>query len=170
MDVSKGYQDAKKSLFKLSLLFSLLFSAVIVTDVLLVVLANEDYLVNLIISIIITILFTWFALYFFYNIFDDVNGEYRFYKGYESGLKENNEVIFNEQINELTHINGLYAYPVHITVTDGLERVNKVIYTIQKDLGYKSGDKLTVITYSRILVKAEHHLWQILKKPALKQI
>ena len=170
MDVSKGYQDAKKSLFKLSLLFSLLFSAVIVTDVLLVVLANEDYLVNLIISIIITILFTWFALYFFYNIFDDVNGEYRFYKGYESGLKENNEVIFNEQINELTHINGLYAYPVHITVTDGLERVNKVIYTIQKDLGYKNGDKLTVITYSRILVKAEPHLWQILKKPALKQI
>ena len=170
MDVSKGYQDAKKSLFKLSLLFSLLFSAVIVTDVLLVVLANEDYLVNLIISIIITILFAWFALYFFYNILDDVNGEYRFYKGYESGLKENNEVIFNEQINELTYINGLYAYPVHITVSDGLEKVNKVIYTIQKDLGYKNGDKLTVITYSRILVKAEPHLWQILKKPALKQI
>ena len=170
MDVSKGYQDAKKSLFKLSLLFSLLFSAVIVIDVLLVALANEDYLVNLIISIIITILFAWFALYFFYNILDDVNGEYRFYKGYESGLKENNEVIFNEQINELTYINGLYAYPVHITVSDGLEKVNKVIYTIQKDLGYKNGDKLTVITYSRILVKAEPHLWQILKKPALKQI
>ena len=170
MDVSKGYQDAKKNLFKLSLLFSLLFTAVIVTDVLLVALANEDYLVNLIISIIITILFAWFALYFFYNIFDDVNGEYRFYKGYESGLKENNEVIFNEQINELTYINGLYAYPVHITVSDGLEKVNKVIYTIQKDLGYKNGDKLTVITYSRILVKAEPHLWQILKKPALKQI
>ena len=158
MDVSKGYQDAKKNLFKLSLLFSLLFTAVIVTDVLLVALANEDYLVNLIISIIITILFAWFALYFFYNIFDDVNGEYRFYKGYESGLKENNEVIFNEQINELTYINGLYAYPVHITVSDGLEKVNKVIYTIQKDLGYKNGDKLTVITYSRILVKAEPHL------------
>ena len=158
MDVSKGYQDAKKSLFKLSLLFSLLFTAVIVTDVLLVALANEDYLVNLIVSIIITILFTWFALYFFYNIFDDVNGEYRFYKGYESGLKENNEVIFNEQINELTYINGLYAYAVHITVSDGLEKVNKVIYTIQKDLGYKNGDKLTVITYSRILVKAEPHL------------
>ena len=158
MDVSKGYQDAKKSLFKLSLLFSLLFSAVIVIDVLLVALANEDYLVNLIISIIITILFAWFALYFFYNILDDVNGEYRFYKGYESGLKENNEVIFNEQINELTYINGLYAYPVHITVSDGLEKVNKVIYTIQKDLGYKNGDKLTVITYSRILVKAEPHL------------
>ena len=169
MDVSKGYQDAKKNLFKLSLLFSLLFTAVIVTDVLLVALANEDYLVNLIISIIITILFAWFALYFFYNIFDDVNGEYRFYKGYESGLKENNEVIFNEQINELTYINGLYAYPVHITVSDGLEKVNKVIYTIQKDLGYKNGDKLTVITYSRILVKAEPHLWQLLKKHALKQ-
>lgn len=158
MDVSKGYQDAKKSLFTLSLLFSLLFTAIIIADVLLVSLANEDYLVNLIISIVITILFTWFAIYFFHNIYDDVFGEYRFYKGYENGLKENVEVVFSEQVNELTYINGLYAYPVHITVVSGLDRVEKVIYTTQKDLGYKNGDKLTVETYSRILVKAEPHL------------
>lgn len=157
MDVSKGYQAAKKRLLTLSLLFSLLFSAVIITDVLLVSLANEDYLVNLIISIVITILFAWFAIYFFYNIYDDVHGEYRFYKGYESGLKENRKVIFKEQVNELIYINGLYAYPVHVTVIDGLERVEKNVYTIEKDLGYKAGDKLTVITYGRILVKAEPH-------------
>ena len=158
MDVSKGYQAAKKSLFRLSLLFSLLFSAVLIADVLLVVLANENYLVNLIISIIITISFTWFAIYFFYNIYDETYGEYRFYKGYESGLKENDEVIFKEQINELTYINGLYAYPVHVTVINGLEKVDKVIYTVNKDLGYQNGDKLSTVTYSRILVKAERHL------------
>ncbi len=158
MDVSKGYQAAKKSLFRLSLLFSLLFSAVLIADVLLVVLANENYLVNLIISIIITISFTWFAIYFFYNIYDDAYGEYRFYKGYESGLKENKEVIFNEQVHRQIYINGLYAYPVHVTVIDGLERIKKNVYTIEKDLGYKDGDKLTIETYGRILVKAEHHL------------
>lgn len=158
MDVSKGYQAAKKSLFRLSLLFSLLLTAVLIADVLLVVLTNENYLVNLIISIIITVSFTWFAIYFFYNIYDDVFGEYRFYKGYDSGLKENEEAIFKEQINELTYINGLYAYPVHITVIHGLEQVDKVIYTVNKDLGYQDGDKLSVMTYSRILVKAERHL------------
>ena len=73
-------------------------------------------------------------------------------------LKENDEVIFKEQINELTYINGLYAYPVHITVINGLEKVDKVIYTVNKDLGYQDGDKLSTVTYSRILVKAERHL------------
>ena len=156
MDVSKGYQAAKKSLFRLSLLFSLLLSAVLIADVLLVALANENYLVNLIISIIITISFTWFAIYFFYNIYGDVNNEYRFYKGYESGLKEIGEVIYINQDTELTYINGLYAYPVHVAYINGLEKTNKVIYTIEK-LDYRQGDKLSIITYRRILVKAELH-------------
>ena len=156
LDVSKGYQVSKKHFLLLSLLFSLIFTVVLISDVLLVVLSNENYIVALIISIVITILFTWFAIYFFYNIYGDVNSEYRFYKGYESGLKEIGEVIYINQDTELTYINGLYAYPVHVAYINGLEKTNKVIYTIEK-LDYRQGDKLSVITYRRILVKAELH-------------
>ena len=92
MDISNEYQKAKSILFRYSLGFSLLMTAVIIGDVLLIVLAGEEYLVNLIISIIITILFTWIAIYFFTNIFNDVNAKYVYYKGYESGLKEEGEV------------------------------------------------------------------------------
>ena len=157
LDVSKGYQVSKKHFLLLSLLFSLIFTVVLISDVLLVVLSNENYIVALIISIVITILFAWFAIYFFYNIYGDVNNEYRFYKGYESGLKEIGEVIYINQDTELTYINGLYAYPVHVAYINGLEKTNKVIYTIEK-LDYRQGDKLSIITYRRILVKAELHL------------
>ena len=156
LDVSKGYQVSKKHFLLLSLLFSLIFTVVLISDVLLVVLSNENYIVALIISIVITVLFAWFAIYFFYNIYSDVNNEYRFYKGYESGLKEIGEVIYINQDTELTYINGLYAYPVHVAYINGLEKTNKVIYTIEK-LDYRQGDKLSIITYRRILVKAELH-------------
>ena len=156
LDVSKGYQVSKKHFLLLSLLFSLIFTAILVADVLLVVLAPENYIICLIISIVITILFAWFAIYFFYNIYADVNNEYRFYKGYESGLKEMEEVIYIEQDIELTYINGLYAYPVHVYYIAGLEKIKKVIFTVKK-LDYQKGDKLSVITYRRILVKAEPH-------------
>ena len=128
MDVSKEYQTARKSLFTLSLLFSLLFSVVLIADVLLVVLANEDYLVNLIISIVISILFVWFAIYFFSNIFNDVNEKYLFYRGYESGLKEEGEVELVSIDDELRYMNGLYVYAVSVRYINGLERIDKIIY------------------------------------------
>ena len=156
LDVSKGYQVSKKHFLLLSLLFSLIFTVVLISDVLLVVLSNDNYIVALIISIVITVLFAWFAIYFFYNIYADVNNEYRFYKGYESGLKEIGEVIYINQDTELTYINGLYAYPVHVAYINGLEKTDKVIYTIEK-LDYRQGDKLSIITYRRILVKVELH-------------
>ena len=154
LDVSKEYQTAKKSLFILSSLFSLLFSAVLIIDVLLVVLANEDYLVNLIISIVITISFAWFAIYFFSNIFNDANARYLYFKGYESGLKEEGRVELLKIDDELQYMNGLYVYAVTVKYIDGLEETEKVIYTINKDFGYRIGDKLNILTYRRVLVKA----------------
>ena len=156
LDVSKGYQVSKKNFLLLSLLFSLIFTAILVADVLLVVLSPDNYIVCLIIAIVITCLFAWFTIYFFYNIYSDVNNEYRFYKGYESGLKETAEVIYLDQDKELTYINGLYAYPVRVSYLAGLEKINKVIFTVKK-LDFKKGDKLSVITYRRILIKAEPH-------------
>ena len=147
MDVSKEYQTARKSLFTLSLLFSLLFSVVLIADVLLVVLANEDYLVNLIISIVISILFVWFVIYFFSNIFNDVNEKYLFYRGYESGLKEEGEVELVSIDDELRYMNGLYVYAVSVRYINGLERIDKIIYSVNKDLGFRVGSKLSITTY-----------------------
>ena len=158
VNVNKEYQIIKSKLFRSSLLFSLIFTLVLVSDVLLVVLANEDYLVNLIISIVISVLFIWFAIYFLSNIYSDMNAKYRYYKGYEGGLKPTDEVIFIKMSDELCYINGLYVYPLMVKyITNTLKEEDKIIFTLNKDLGYVEGDKLTVTTYQRIIIQAEKH-------------
>ena len=160
LDISKNYQRTRKIVGLLSLSFSLIFTLVIVADVLLVAFANEDYIVNLVIAILITIVFTWLSIFFFQNIYNDVFAEYLFYKGYESGLKETAEVEFEKEMDEtvMTYRNGLYTYPVHVTYINGLSKVRKVICTVEKDLGFKEGDRLTITTYQRVIIKAERHL------------
>ena len=158
VNVNKEYQIIKSKLFRSSLLFSLIFTVVLVSDVLLVVLANEDYLVNLIISIVISVLFVWFAIYFLSNIYSDMNAKYRYYKGYEGGLKPTDEVIFIKMSDELCYINGLYVYPLMVkNITNTLKEEDKIIFTQSKDLGYVEGDKLTITTYQRIIIQAEKH-------------
>ena len=157
VDVSNEYQKSKSTFFRYSLGFSILLTLVIVGDILLVVLANEDYLVNLIISIIISILFIWIAIYFFTNIYNELNAKYRYFKGYDSGIQETNEVVFIKKSDELSYINGLYAYPMAVRFVSNLESKDKIIYTLDKDLDLEAGDKLTITTYQRILIKAEKH-------------
>ena len=46
LDISKEYQNARKKVTLLSLAFSLIFSLILIADVLLVIFANEDYKLN----------------------------------------------------------------------------------------------------------------------------
>ena len=157
VDVNNEYQKAKSTFLRYSLSFSLLLTAIIVSDVLLVALAKEDYRINLIIAIIINILFVWAAIYFFSNIYSEVNAKYRYFKGYDSGLHPVEEIIFIKQSDELSYVNGLYVYPVLVKYVSNLSEQEKIIYTLHKDLDLKEGDKLTVTTYQRILINAEKH-------------
>ena len=161
MDYSVGvtyeYQKARSVFLKWSLLFSGVLTAVIVGNVLLVMLAGEYYTVNLVVSIIIIILFMWFAIYFFSNIYGDVNSRYRYFKGYESGIKPIEEVEFLKKSDELCYINGLYVYPVYVRYAIGLNRIDKVIFAFNNDIKFEMGDLLTITTYQRILLKAEKH-------------
>ena len=94
VDVNEEYQKVKSKILRASLLFSLILTMVIVGDVLLVVLSKEEFLVNMIIAIVITILFSWFAIYFFTNIYSDINARYRYFRGYDAGIKPTDEVIY----------------------------------------------------------------------------
>ena len=157
VDVNKEYQKAKSNYLRLSLIFSSIFACVLVADVLLILLAGEDYQINLIIAIIVSILFLWFAIYFFTNIYPDINNIYRYFKGYDSGLKPTDEVIFLEYSDELAYINGLYVYPLIVKYVSNLEGTDKIIYSFENNLNVKKGDKLTVTTYQRIILKMEKH-------------
>ena len=157
VDVSYEFQRARSVFLKWSLLFSSLFTLVIVGNILLVALAGEHYTVNLIISIIITILFGWFAVYFFSVIYGDVNSRYRYFRGYASGIKPVEEVEFLRKSDELCYINGLYVYPVYVRYAIGLNRIDKVIFAFDNNIDYEMGDLLTITTYQRILLKAEKH-------------
>lgn len=157
VDVNNEYQIIKKKLFRLSLLFSLILTVVIVADVLLVTLSKEDYVVCYIISIVISILFAWFAIFFFTNIYNEVNARYRYFKGYESGLKPTDEVLFIKQSEELCYVNGLYVYPLFVSFVSNLDTKDKIIYTLSKKLNFAAGDKLTITTFQRILIEAEKH-------------
>ena len=87
----------------------------------------------------------------------ELNARYRYFKGYDSGVKPIEEAQFLSQDNELCYVNGLYVYPVHIRCYEGLKTVDKIIYAIPNDLGYKAYDRLTITTYQRILVESENH-------------
>ena len=157
VDVSYELQKAKSTSLKYSLLVALILTMVIVGDVLLVVFATEDFLWNYIVASVITTLFAWGAIFFFTNIYKRVNAKYRYFKGYESGLKPVEEVEFISKGDELTEVNGLYAYPLHMKYFDGIREQEKVIYALDSGVKYQKGDKLTITTYQRILIRAEKH-------------
>ena len=157
LDVKTEYQRAKSNLLRCSLMFSGIFTLVLIADVLLVTLSGDNYGVCLIISIVISILFVWFAIFFFLNIYKDVNNRYRFFKGYDSGIKPTEEVEFLKKSDELCFINGLYVYPVYVRYFIGINCQDKVIFAFKNDLNYEMGDKLTIETYQRIIIKAEKH-------------
>lgn len=157
VNIQQEYQKARSVFLRWSLAFSGLLTLVLIADILLVSLAGEFYTVNFIISVIITIIFAWIAIFFFTNIYGDVNNRYRYFKGYESGLKEHEEVEFIKKSDELCYINGLYVYPLYVRYSIGLNRIDKVIFTFDSNVGYEMGDNLTITTYQRILIKAEKH-------------
>ena len=157
VDVNHEYQIIKSKLFRLSLLFSCILASVILTDVLLVTLTKGNYLVSMIIAIVITILFSWFAIFFFTNIYSEVNAQFRYFKGYESGLKSVDEVEFVAQSKKLCYVNGLYVYALRVRFISNLEAKEKIIYTLKEKLNFQEGDKLTITTYQRILINAEKH-------------
>ena len=157
LDVVSEYQNTKKTLFRHSLVYSLILTLVIVGDVLLVTLAKENYTINMIIAIVITILFGWLSIYLLSNVYRDMDAKYRYFKGYDSGLKPKEEVEFLKKSDELCRINGLYVYPVYVRYSIGLNRQDKVIFCFNNNLEYHMGDKLTISTYQRIIIEAEKH-------------
>lgn len=157
VDVASEYQKIKFKMLRNSLLFSLALAIAIISDVLLVILAKEDYIVNLIIASAITVIFSCFTIFYFSNIYREMNMKYRYYKGYEGGIKSTDEVEVIKSSEELTYLNGLYVYPVLVKYIDNLLSQEKIIYSLNKELGYQEGDKLTITTYQRILIEAEKH-------------
>ena len=157
VDVVNEYQKIKSKFLSYSLLFASIFTAVLIGDALLVILSGENYLICLIIAIVISILFSWFAIFFFSNIYNDINSRYRYFKGYDSGVKSIEEIEIIGKCDGLTYVNGLYVYPIQIRSFSGLEAKDKIIFTFADNLNYEIGDKLTITTYQRILINAEKH-------------
>ena len=157
VDVGHEYQIIKSKLFRLSLLFALILSVTIISDVLLVTLSKENYVPFMIISMVLTILFVWFAIFFFSHIYNEVNAKYRYYKGYESGLKPVEEVELLQKSDEPCYMNGFIVYPLFVKFISTLSSQDKIIYRFDKNINYEPGDKLTITTYQRILLSAEKH-------------
>ena len=158
VDVRYEYSQARSKFLRYSLLYSLLLTIVLVVDSILILLPGEEYTASYIIVTILTSLFACFSIYFFTNIYGDINSRYRYFKGYDSGLKPTEEVEFLKKSDELCFINGLYVYPVFVRYFIGINCQDKVIVCLKNDLKYEMGDKLTIVTYQRILIKAEKHL------------
>lgn len=157
VDIAEELKKAKSKLLRYSLLISLILLAIILVNVLSVTLSGENYLVIYIIDAVITVLLSWFVVFFFTNIYGDLNSRYRFFKGYDSGVKPVEEVEFLRKSDELCYVNGLYVYPVYVRYLIGLNAQDKVIFTLDNNLSYEMGDKLTISTYQRIIISSEKH-------------
>ena len=72
-------------------------------------------------------------------------------------MKPTDEVIFLRKNDEICLTNGLYVYPLHVKYISTLKEETKTIYTFAENLNFENGDKLTIETYQRILIKAEKH-------------
>ena len=156
VDIENEFKKAKSTFLRQSLLFSLILTLVLIGDVLLVTLSGENYVANLIIAAVITTLFSWYAIFFFTNIYGEINSRYRFYKGYDSGLKPVEEVEFLSQRGEILYVNGLYVYELSVRYFEGITHQDKIIYCFD-ETNFEAGDKLTIETYQRIIIKAEKH-------------
>ena len=108
-------------------------------------------------------LFSWFAIFFFSVIYGEINAKYRYFKGYDSGIKPVEEVEFIRQEKVLFPVNGLYVYPIRVRFLIGINQTEKMIYSLDQ-LDCVEGDKFTIETYQRILIKADKHVWRILRK------
>lgn len=157
VDVSREYTKARSRLLRFSLFFSLLFTGVLIGDVLLVIFASEEYTLQFVIASVITVLFIWFAIWFISNVYSDLNARYKYFKGYQSGIQPVDEIIIIKQSDDLTYVNGLYVYPILVKYVSNLGETNKIIYTMD-ELNFEPNDKLTVTTYQRIIIKAEKHV------------
>lgn len=157
VDTNEQFNIAKKKYLRYSLLFAGILTVVLLADTLLVLLAGENYTLNYIFATLITVLFSWFAIYFFTAIYKDINFNYRYFKGIDSGLTQNGEVVFLSKEDTLSQVNGLYVYPLHVKYIDGLNEEEKIIFSIDGNIYFEKGDKLTISTYQRILLKAERH-------------
>ena len=157
VDTKEQYNLAKKKYLRYSLLFAGILTVVLIADTLLVALAGENYTCNYLLATIITILFSWFTIYFFTTIYKDINYSYRYFKSIDSGLTQNGEVIYLSKENNLCQINGLYVYPLHVKYIEGINEEEKIIFSIDENINFDKGDKLTISTYQRILLKAERH-------------
>lgn len=158
VDVEDEYKRSKSKLLRYTLLFSLILAIILVADTLLIILTKGDYRVSLSISIIITILFSWFAIYFFTNIYGDINAYYRYFKSFNSGVKATEEVEVIKIDDALTLVNGLYVYPIYIKSFNGLDVTEKTVYTLDKNYKFLVGCKYTFVTYQRIVIEADNHL------------
>ena len=67
------------------------------------------------------------------------------------------EVIFLEYSDEITYVNGLYVYPILVKYVSNLDGTDKIIYVFDNNLGFKKGDKITITSYQRIVLKMEKH-------------
>ena len=157
VDITGEFKKAKSKFLRYSLLISLVLFLIILVNVLTITLSGENYLVAYIIDAVVTVLLSWFVVFFFTNIYGDLNSRYRFFKGYDSGVKPVEEVEFLKKSDELCYVNGLYVYPVYVRYLIGLNAQDKVIFTLDNNLSYEMGDKLTISTYQRIIISAEKH-------------
>ena len=157
VDLNGEYKKSKTKFLSYSLLFAFILAAVLTCDTLCVALSKEDYNVALIITMVVTVLFCWFAIFFFSCIYNDVNARYRFFKGVNSGQVPTEEVVFVSMNPEMVIMNGLYVYAINVKYEQNFITRDKLIYTFEPNLDLKQGDKITITTYRRILLKAEKH-------------
>lgn len=157
VDVESEYKQAKSIVLRYSLIFSTVLTLTLVADTLLIVFANEEYVLNYIFAVIITILFSWFAIFFFTTIYQSINAKYRYFKSINSGLKEEAEVEFIAKRGDICRVNGLYVYPIHVRYLLGITEEDKIIYSFSDNWDLEPGEKLTISTYQRIILKADSH-------------
>lgn len=152
----EGFKKKAKTRYILNIvIYVLILVSAIAGAVLLLLLSNLDYLINMILDIVLCCVVAIGSIFYFFNIFPIIHHYYAYYRDMnEIALESRNNMIFVEEqgtklINNVKYRNLLFSYH------EKQEIYQDNIYVLDNDVEFKKDHRYKLKTYHNVIVKYE---------------
>ena len=153
----KEFKKKAKTRFILNIIFVVLFLLIAIAGiVLLLLLSNIDYIINLISSITIGILAFVATIFYFLNIFPLVSHYYLFYKNMGELALERRLLLEFDSEAEMKTIGKVRYRNLLFIHKEGQKTYLENLYILDnQDVSFNKGTKIKALTYHNVIVRYE---------------
>ena len=155
IEISVFKKKAKTRYVLNIVIYALIMALALTGAILLLLLSNLDYYVNMIIDIVLCSVMAIGSIFYFSNIFPIVRHYYAYYRDMnEVALEDRQNMVFIEEqgtktINNVKYRNLLFSY--HEKQETYLENV----YVLDNDTTFRSEHRYKLKTYHNVIIKFE---------------